>query len=134
MLPDEAAYRLIEEARLRCQRRRDLPGHWDHRLWGNAYRELGMAGYLTSTEIPSGKRRALLAQARERSLEPTRGAVGDEYTVLRLITAAASQAVEALLVPALADHVQAATEHLAQARQILVHALYEQRTRTTSAA
>src|ERR1700759_3795673 len=66
-LPDENAYRLIEEARLRCQRRlQKCIGEAERARWTSVHRELGMAGYLASGEIPPNKRVELLARARER--------------------------------------------------------------------
>lgn len=134
-LPDETAYRLIEEARLRCLSLRDRAGEDIERLrWMSVHRELGMAGYLASTEIPSCKRRSLLAQAHEALTGAPSDAGEEEYTILKLITSAAAETVEALLVPALAEPVQLATEHLARARHLLVRALSEQRARSASAA
>lgn len=134
-LPDENAYRLIEEARLRSLRRLDsCTGEDERRRWSSVHRELGMAGYLASGEIPPSKRVDLLARAKERSTEVSGDLVGDEYMVLKLITAAAAASLEALLLPVLAEHVQPATEHLAEARRDLIRALSEQRTRSASAA
>jgi hypothetical protein len=65
---DEQAYLLLEEARLRCLRLcEEALTRARRRQLEVAYREIGMAGYMASSRIPSDRRRRLLWQAHERS-------------------------------------------------------------------
>ena len=134
LLPDESGYLLIEEARARCVALSGQAEGADERdRWRRVHRELGMAGYLISAELPASKRRSLSAEARQRSTDFCRRSADAEYAVLRLITAASSAAGKGLLVPALAEHMQAAAENLGFARQIMVVALTDAGDPSTSA-
>lgn len=119
---DHQAYRLLEEARLRClrllgtaemERRRE-------RL-RDVYRWIGMAGYLASSRIPSGQRLALLGDAKAAAeAGPTgSGGEGGEAALARLVAAAGAALDRAPAVPGMTDHVPQAAEHLARAREAL---------------
>jgi hypothetical protein len=117
------AYRLLEEARLRClQLREEVRSEARRRLLREAYRELGLAGYLASSRIPSAPRLELLAAAHAAGAEAAGEAHGAR--ALLAVVASAATAVEAALVaPGVTDHVQQAAEHLARARRELTEAL-----------
>jgi hypothetical protein len=123
---------LLEEARLRCLSLRDEAGA-DRRahVLAVAYRELGMAGYMASSRIPSDRRLRLLDEARERSAQ-SRGSHG--LRALMHVAGAAATAVDrALVAPGITDHVQSAAEHLVRARLALGDVLAAGATAATQA-
>lgn len=114
---DEEAYLRLEEARLHCLRLRDHASSEPAReRLAAAYRELGMAGYMASNEIPSRRRLAILAEAHERCERPAR----DGLRTLHTLAQQAAVAVErALVAPGITDHLQLAVEHVARAEVAL---------------
>ena len=66
---ESRAYVLIEEARLRCER---LEGAGPQQRFHEVHREVGMAGLLASSKLPSWSRQVLLEAARVRSEAPMR--------------------------------------------------------------
>lgn len=68
---DERAYLLLEEVRLRCEALRDgASGDEERRTLVSLYAELGLAGFLVSSDIPPRRRRTLLELARAQSARP----------------------------------------------------------------
>jgi hypothetical protein len=121
---DHQAYRLLEEARLRCLHLRSRVEADDGReRLDEIYRALGMAGYLASSRIPSGPRLELLggAQSAAEAGGSGPGAEVDEGALMRLLVAAGVALDRAPAVPGMTDHVVQAAEHLARAREALGH-------------
>jgi hypothetical protein len=120
---DENAYVLLEHARLRCEQLRDTAELRDqssalvagHAL-DAAHRELGLAGFYASSEIPADSRRAWLALAHELANRPT-------VDVIDALDSASNHALSAvetgLGASAGSDHLHRAHFHLLIAREFL---------------
>jgi hypothetical protein len=118
---DERAYALLEAARLQCEAVRERAAsdtQWQalHRV----HRQIGLAGLLASSRIPTSTRQALLAHAHA-------GAAGggrdwrDPLRGLVAAVTAAEEAVQRADVPReLSDHMHLAQGHLREARELLV--------------
>jgi hypothetical protein len=117
---DEAAYVLIEEARLRCARLRDR-----ERAEGSAvaldrvHRELGLAGYFASSALPRRRRLPALDRARARCVS-NELSLSPAIRLLETLVSRARRAVESALgVPELSDHMHLAHVHILDAQKLL---------------
>lgn len=117
---DEAAYTLLEEARIRCedmQAEAEQPPEQEWLL--RLHRELGTAGYLASENISCARRTALVALARTQATVPTPDARGPLAALIAVAEQAAAAVDQALIAPGLSDHALSARSHLAAAAEML---------------
>ncbi len=121
---EEAAYAVLEESRIVCERLLRARAASQRRgLLETLHRELGMAGFCASANLESQRRRAALELAHRRCRGKTEhgGRAEDQLTAL---TEQAQVEVErALIAPGLSDHMHTAHVHIADAREILPLAL-----------
>jgi hypothetical protein len=120
---EQRAYVLLEEARLRYERWLSTRGTGETDAqerdpYELLHRELGMAGFCVSANIPSQRRRALLALARERC--GTGGERGAEamYRVQSLVRGAWTAVEQGRGIPELSDPMQGAHAHLLMAQKL----------------
>lgn len=116
---EEAAYVLLEEARLRCERLRETTrADAARRPLDVLHRELGLAGFCASARLDSQRRQNAL-QLAHRQLEQARTALPDLGRLLGLVERA-EQAIQACLIaPGFSDHTHEAHIHLIAARELL---------------
>jgi hypothetical protein len=118
---DERAYLLLEEARTRCEAlRMRADTTEERRRLGSLHRELGMAGFLASSDIPPQRRCALHRLARARSAQPAFVLSGEPAEALVALTLRAQAAIDrGLKVPALITHMRRARGYLGRAQERL---------------
>ena len=117
---EDAAYSLLEEARLNCEEllaRADTSDQ--HSGLQRLHRELGLAGFVVSSNISSVRRRRLLEAARERC-EAQIAHAPTSLHELDAVAKRAERAVEdAFVSPGLTDHVHLAHIHGLRALELL---------------
>jgi hypothetical protein len=116
---DERAYVLLEEARLRCERL-GLEARTDAERISMEliHKELGMAGWLASSEIDSGRRLELLATAHDRSTE-TMLQPPKNHALAGVASSAEDAVAEGLAGSGQSDHMHLAHLHLLRALELL---------------
>ena len=119
---DARAYGLLEEARLRCEKLRSEAATAAKRdALERLHRELGLAGFFASSNIPARARRGLLGQAHQRCAESV-SECSNSIDALALIMLGSAHAVEhGLLAPGLSDHMHLAHVHLLRGQELLKH-------------
>jgi hypothetical protein len=117
---EQAAYVLLEEARLRCERLRDrAESGTERRALRTLHREIGLAGFAVSANLAAGRRRESLALARQRSARVPPDESGGPRVLAYLLEQADRAVEDGLNAAAVTDHVQLAQGHLLQARDLL---------------
>lgn len=115
---DDAAYLLLEEARLRCESLQRLPSGPTSAL-DPVHRELGLAGFYAGAELRPWTRHGLLVLASDRS-ERVMADPQERLLALFVTTMSAETAVDAQLTGSPArDHVHLAHMHLLSAQKLL---------------
>lgn len=114
---DPSAYALLEEARLRCQRLRDMtPEGTECVSLKLIHRDLGIAGYLASSSLAPDRRGELLAVAHRHADQ----SVQNEIRVLVETALLAEQAVQrAVDDPLGSEQLHVAQTHLSHALELL---------------
>jgi hypothetical protein len=117
---EKDAYILLEETRLRCERMLQTAG--DQQPLRALHRELGLAGFLASSNLPSDKRREALARARDRVCAGAAEA-GDIGALPALVDRARLALESGLIAPEFTEHVHLAHVHALRARDLLTKLL-----------
>lgn len=117
---DERAYLLLEEARLRCEALRDgASSDGERRRLASLHRELGLAGFLVSSDIPPRRRRALLELARAQSAGPAWEPSDPAHTLVALTLRAQAAIEQGAMSPAQIAHMERAWVYLRRAQEWL---------------
>lgn len=116
---DELAYTLLEEARLRCEQLVAEAGTRSERMvLGWIHRELGMAGWLVSSQLVPDRRLARLADAHHRS-DRAISAVDRPGTLAEVVICGEDAVAEQLVHGDLSDDLQRTHRHLLRAIDML---------------
>lgn len=116
---DELAYALLEEARLRCQELAVEAAVETARVsLRRVHRELGMAGWLTSSELDQDRRLALLAGAHQRSRRRMMD-LDQTYALAGVMVCGEDVLAETLTDDGHSGHLHLAHVHLLQAMGLL---------------
>jgi Tfp pilus assembly protein PilW len=121
---DGQAYALVEEARLRCEQlqaevSRDPKRHALRAI----HRQLGMAGWAASTELPPHRRQAVLRDAHHQSVRPMRHPV-PEHALTEVVIEAEDALAAGLGHDQQSEHLHLARAHLLHAMDLLHAYLY----------
>jgi hypothetical protein len=113
-----AAYAVLEEARLRCERLLAA----GHESWGpetllTLHRETGLAAFFSSEDLPSAERRRALAGAQV-GVDASCADV-DEQALVALLEGARWAVEDCLIAPGLSDHMHLAHVHVLHAQDIV---------------
>lgn len=121
---DEQAYALVEEARLRCEQLQAEAARSPkrHALRAIHY-QLGMAGWVASTELPPQRRQAVLRDAHQQSVRPMRHPVA-EHALTEVVIEAEDTLAAGLGHDEQSEHLDLAHAHLLRAMDLLHAHLY----------
>jgi hypothetical protein len=117
---DASAYALLEEARLRCEQLFARAGTESERaVLSLIHKELGMAGWLASSEIDPDRRLALLTTAHLRSRRRLLHASTPAQALAGTAISAEDAVAEGLADAGQSDHMHLAHVHLLRAQELL---------------
>lgn len=111
---ERAAYVLLEEARLRCER---IDGAVHQNDLGALHREIGIAGFCASEKLPRAHRTQALACARDRAAAARDAR--DGWALACLLERSQRAVQESLIAPGISDHMREALLHLLSAQELL---------------
>jgi hypothetical protein len=119
------AYELLEEARLRCEQldseRKaivELASLWV------LHREVGLAGFVASSNLPPRRRQRALARARISVASDQLECSDAEATLVAVIERAREAVEQGLIAPGVSDHMHLAHVHVVRAQQLVANLLH----------
>lgn len=116
------AYELLEEARLRCEQLDfEREGILERPPLRILHRQVGLAGFLANSNLPSRRRREALARARISVVSDQLEDQDAESALAALIERAREAVEEGLMIPGLSDHMRLAHVHVLRAQQVVAN-------------
>jgi hypothetical protein len=116
------AYELLEEARLRCEQLdSEGAGIGERAPLRVLHREVGLAGFLASSNIPSRRRQKALASAHISAGSDQLEAQDAESALVALMERACDAVEQGLIAPGLSDHMGLAHAHVVRAQQLMAN-------------